>query len=218
MLSTKNVQSSTGSSFKKTLSPGNHLAKIYDLELQNGYNPGSMQIILRVEGPAIGPEFDGFLKDKNNPGGPKFTGQVGRVRLSPYAFEDKTFADGSKVTRDQSMLVALDRLAMSAGVQTEVKNINASDWNDMINQAKKFLVGKSLNLCIGAKEYTNKQGYKEYDLFLPRPKEGKYSHVSATDNSNLMTYDANTHIIKEKAAATVDHFEPAVSADDDFNI
>lgn len=217
MLSTKNVQSTSGSSYKKTLSPGNHLVSIYDVELQNGYNPGSMQVILRVEGPNLGPQFDGFLKDKNNPGGAKFTGQVGRVRLSPYAFEDKTFADGSKVTRDQSMLVAIDRLAMSAGVQPQVKDINASDWNDMINQVKKLLVGKSINVCIGAKEYTNKQGYKEYDLFLPRAKDGKYSHVGA-DTANLMEYDANTHIIKEKAAATVEHFEPAISGDDDFNI
>lgn len=217
MLSTKNVQSTTGSTYKKTLSPGNHLVSIYDVELQNGYNPGSMQVILRVEGPNLGPQFDGFLKDKNNAGGAKFTGQVGRVRLSPYAFEDKTFADGSKVTRDQSMLVAIDRLAMSAGVQSQVKDINASDWNDMIGQVKKLLVGKSINVCIGAKEYTNKQGYKEYDLFLPRPKDGKYSHVGA-ETTNLMEYDADTHIIKEKAAATVEHFEPAISGDDDFNI
>jgi hypothetical protein len=217
MLSTKDVQSTSGSSYKKTLSPGNHLVNIYDVELQNGYNPGSMQIILRVEGPSLGPQFDGFLKDKNNPGGPKFAGQVGRVRVSPYAFEDKTFADGSKVTRDQSMLVALDRLAMSAGVQSQVKDINASDWQDMINQAKRFLIGKSINVCIGAKEYTNKQGYKEFDLFLPRPKDGKYSHVGS-DTSNLMEYDANTHILKEKAAATVDHFEPAIGGDDDFNL
>ena len=216
MLSTKNVPASTGSSFKKTLSPGNYLVKIYDIELQNGYNPGSMQIILRVEGPDLGPQFDGFLRDKDNAGGAKFTGQVGRLRLSPYAFEDKTFADGSKVTRDQSMLVAIDRLAASADVQTEVKNINASDWTDMINQIKKLFMGKSINVCIGAKEYTNKQGYKEYDLFLPRPKDGKYSHVGA-DTTNLMIYDADVHIIKEKAASTVGNFEPVTGKDDDFN-
>jgi hypothetical protein len=33
-----------------------------------------------------------------------------------------------------------------------------------------------------------------------------------------MEYDANTHILKEKAAATVDHFEPAIGGDDDFNL
>lgn len=218
MLSTKNVPSTTGSSYKKTLSPGNHLVSIYDIELQNGYNPGSMQILLRVEGPAIGPDFDGFLKDKNNPGGPKFAGQVGRVRMSPYAYEDKTFADGSKVTRDNAMLVAIDRLAISAGVQEAVKNIQASSWEDLIAQAKKIFIGKQVSMCIGAKEYTNKSGYKEYDLFLPRPKDGKYSHTSSTDASNLMMYSADTHIIKEKETKSVESFEPTVSGDDDFNI
>lgn len=214
MLSTKDVQS-TGSSLKKTLGPGNHTVTIYDIELVSGYNPGSYQIKLFVEGPNLGPEFDGFLKDKNNPGGAKFAGQVGRVRIAPYAFEDKTFADGTKVSRDTTMLRAIDRLAICCGVQEEVKAISANDWNDMINQVKRLLIGKKLSVCLGAREYTNKSGYKEYDLFLPRAKDGKYSHVPVGDTS-LIVFNEADHIIKEKAAAVVEHFEPT-RTDEDFN-
>lgn len=214
MLSTKDVQSG-GSSLKKTLGPGNHTVTVYDIELTPGYNQGSFQILLRVEGPNLGPEFDGFLKDKNNPGGAKFTGQVGRVRLAPYAFEDRTFADGTKVTRDTSMLRAIDRLAICCGVQQEVKDISAQDWPDMINQVKRLIVGKKISVCLGAREYTNKSGYKEYDLFLPRAKDGKYSHTSVGD-TNLVVFNEAEHIVKEKVAAPVESFEPT-RVDDDFN-
>ena len=217
MLSTKNVQSSSTSSYKKTLSPGNHLVSIYDLQLSNGYNPGSLQLIVNVMGPNLGPDFDGFLIDRNNPGGPKFVGQVGRVRMSPYAFEDKTFDDGSKVTRDNSILLAIDRLAISCGVKDQIDLIEANTIEELVKKAKAIFVNKKLNMCIGAKEYTNKSGYKEFDLFLPRPKNGKYSHTSASDATNLMMYDAAAHIIKEKEAKPVESFEPALGTDEDFN-
>lgn len=218
MLSTRDVQS-TGSGLKKTLLPGNHTVKIYDLELQPGYNAGSLHIILRVVGPNLGPDFDGFLVDPNNPGGQKFSGQVGRIQMGLYAFEDKTLDNGNKISRDNTMLKAIDLLSVACGVQDQVKGIDASDWDDMIRQVKRLVVGKQISVCIGGKEYTNKGGYKEFRLFFPKPKNGKYAFGQVGD-VNVMTYDENdaTHMIKEKAAKSVDSFEPTKSADDDFNL
>jgi hypothetical protein len=215
MLSTKDVPAG-GSGIKKTLGPGNYNVTIYDVELVPGYNPGSYQILLRVEGPNLGPEFDGFLKDKNNPGGPKFSGQVGRIRISQYAFEDKTFADGTKVSRDITMLRVIDRLAISCGVQDEVKNIVANDWSEMINQVKRLFIGKKISVCLAAREYTNKSGYKEFDLFLPKPKDSKYSHTAVGDPS-LIIFNEADHIVKEKVAAPVEAFEPT-RTDQDFDL
>lgn len=216
MLSTKDVQPS---GTKKTLSPGNHVVKIYDLELTPGYNAGSLNIILRVEGPNLGPEFDGFLKDPNNPGGAKFAGQVGKVRYQQYAFEDKTFDDGRKQVRDNMMLKALDLLSTACGVQEQVKAISANDWTDMINQVKRFIVGKEISVCLGTRIYTNKSGYKENDLFFPKAKNGKYAFTAVGD-PNIMVFNEEdpTHVIQEKKAKTVDSFEPTVKADDDFNL
>ena len=217
MLSTKNVPVSTGSGsgFKKTLSPGNHLVKIYDLELSKGYNPGSIQVILRVEGPDMGPDFDGFLKDRNEPNGPKHAGQVGRVRLAPYAFEDRVLKHGSTQTRDQAMLIALDRLSTSAGVKDVVQNIEAQTIEELFHKAKVFLVGRSINTCIGSKIYTNKSGYKENDLFLPRAQGNKYPHTPADDASSLLQFNEAEHIIGEKQPTSVDSFG---SSDNDFDI
>lgn len=220
MLSTSTVQSeSTGSSIKKTLSPGNHVVRIYDMELVKGYNQNSLQVLLRVEGPDMGPDFDGFLFDKNNPGGGKFSGQVGRVRLTNYAFEDGVTKGGKVVNRDQSILQALDRLAMCLGVRQAVADIKENTIHDLFAKAKPFLTnGALLNVCIAAKEYTNKAGYKDFDLFLPYAKDKKYPFEAADANpSNLIEYDANVHVIKEKAAKPVESFEPAAAAENDFD-
>lgn len=219
MLSTKNVvsTSSTGSGVKKTLSPGNHTVTINDMSLKPGYKNDGYTIVLHVEGPALGPDFDGFLKDPNNPNGAKFAGQVGKVRATEYAAADGITKNGTKVYRDQQLLQTLDRLAISAGVQDRLKEIEAKDWEDMINQARRIFFGKKIAICAGGREWTNKGGYTEYDLFLPKSKNGKYAHTAADNTANLLTYDAAEHIVKEKETKTVESFEPA-KADDDFNL
>jgi len=136
-----------------------------------------------------------------------------------YAFEDKVLDNGNKISRDNTMLKAIDLLSVACGVQDAVKGIDASDWDDMIRQVKKLVVGKQISTCIGGKEYTNKGGYKEFRLFFPKPKSGKYA-FGQVGEVNVMTYDESdiTHLIKEKAAKSVDSFEPPKSADDDFNL
>jgi hypothetical protein len=168
----------------------------------------------------MGPDFDGFLKDPNNPGGPKFAGQVGKVRASQYAAADGEDKNGNKYSRDKTLLMTLDRLAASCGVQDQLKEINANDWNDMISQAKRIFFGKKLNICAAGKAYTNKGGYTEYDLFLPKSANGKYAHTSADSTASLLVFNEAQHILAERATTPVESFEPAstASSDDDFNL
>lgn len=221
MLSTKSVTTtqSAGSGIKKTLGPGNHLVTIYDMSLKPGFTPDALWLVLHVEGPDMGPDFDGFLKDPNNPGGAKFAGQVGRVRASQYAAADGEDKNGNKYSRDRTLLTTLDRLAASCGVQDRLKEINAADWNDMINQAKRIFIGKKLNMCVAGKAYTNKGGYTDYDLFLPKGVNGKYAHTAADTTASLLTFSEAQHIIAEKETKSVESFEPATSSsDEDFNL
>lgn len=218
MLSTKNVVSTqSGSGVKKTLGPGNHVVTINDVSLKPANKNNGYTIVLHVEGPDMGPEFDGFLKDPNNPGGPKFAGQVAKVRTTDYPAADGITKSGIKVFRDQQMLQTLDRLAISTGVQDRLKEIEAKDWDDMISQARRIFFGKKIAICAAGREWTNKGGYTEYDLFLPKGKNGKYAHTAADNTANLLTFDTAEHIVKEKEAKTVESFEPA-KADDDFNL
>ena len=219
MLSTRDVNQSTGQ--RKTLAPGNHTVTIYDLKLELGpaYTPNSYHIVLHVEGPNLGPDFDGFLKDPNNPNGPRFAGQIGKVRMDYYEFADGTTKSGAKVNRDYSMLRAIDMLSIACGVQDRVKAIDAADWDDMIRQVKNIVVGRQVSICAGAREYTGKTGYKEFQLYLVKPYQGKQP-ITQVGDANIITYDAANpyHLRKEKEAKTVEQFESKSSAEDDFNL
>lgn len=216
MLSTKNLPAESGSFIKKTLSPGNHVVRLYDIQLEPGYKPESLQLNLHVVGPDMGPDFDGFLVDKNNPNGAKFAGQVGRVKHGYYAFEDGVTKTGKAVNRDQSILQAIDRLATALGVREKVSEINANTIEQFVAQAKPHLCnGSLLEMCIAGKEYTNKGGYKDFGLFMPYAKDKKYPYGTAGAANSVITFDPNNHIVKEKAAQSVESFEPA-STDFDF--
>lgn len=211
MLSTKNLPEESGSFIKKTLSPGNHIVRLYDIKLEPGFSAGQLVLTLYVVGPDMGPEFDGFLMDPNNPNGAKFAGQVGRVKHGYYAFEDGTTKTGKAVNRDQSILQAIDRLATALGVREKVSEINANTIEQFVTLAKPHLVnGSLLEMCIAGKPYTNKGGYKDYGLFMPYAKDKKYPYATAgAANSNVIVFDPATHILKEKAAQAVESFEPA---------
>ena len=74
---------------KKTLSPGEHTVKINSIGLESvSYKAGAYHLILNVEGPDMGSEFEGFLVDKDKPTGPRYKGQIGKVKFGFYPFSD----------------------------------------------------------------------------------------------------------------------------------
>ena len=73
----------------------------------------------------------------------------------------------------------------------------------------KPFAGTPLRMCIGGKEYTNRNGYINYDLYLPRiSKQGKpYESASVNSNtSKLLVFDQKTHIIVQKESPKLDSF------------
>ena len=77
-----------------------------------------------------------------------------------------------------------------------------------------------MRMCIGGKEYENRNGYTNYDLYLPRiTKQGKpYESTSVpADDSKLLVFSADSHIIPKKPAQNVDSFGSDTPGDD-FNI
>jgi hypothetical protein len=63
-------------------------------------------------------------------------------------------------------------------------------------------------MCIGGKEYLNKEGYTNYDLFLVRNQRGVYNMENnnvAEDQSKLIKFDSDLHI-KKKKVDNVDSF------------
>ena len=207
MLSTKGIQEGGKA---KTLSPGKHTVKLHSISLGKGYEEGSYNVYLHVEGPDMGPEFEGFFKDKDNQSKGRYAGQVGRVRLSPFPYKDGVTKSGIQVFRDQNILRGLKSLSKALGLTEELDKITANTIEEFVEKASNlFATAQPFNIICGGKQY-EKGGYTQYDLFVPNSKDGKYGFEAASvdpKDSKLMTYDPALHIQGQKAPEPVQSFD-----------
>jgi len=224
MLSTKDMSAGSGS-VKPVIGTGNQVVKINDITFdQTPYDSEAYNITLHVESEPVEGDFNGFLKDVNNPNGPRYEGQVGRVRFSPYPFKDAVLANGNEISRDTEVLKAMVFLAEVVGKRDELDAIEANTIEDFMTKASKVCSNTGyINACLGAREWENKDGYINNDLFLPkRNRMGVPLEALNTENSNLLTFDKNdtNHFRPMKKTETVgaQSFEPAAPAGSDFDL
>ena len=76
---------------------------------------------------------------------------------------------------------------------------------------------------MGAREWENKEGYVNNDLFLPkRNRMGVPLEEVDAENSNLITFDKNDtnhfRAMVKKESAPANNFEPAPTAGSDFEL
>jgi len=223
MLSTKDMSAGSGS-IKPVIGVGNHKIKINSISFdQTPYDMDAFNITLHVEGEPVTGEFNGFLKDMNNPNGPRFEGQVGRVRFSPYPFKDATLNNGNEISRDTEVLKAMVFLSEVVGKRNELDAIEANTIEDFMVKAGNVCSETGyINACLGAREWENKEGYVNNDLFLPkRSKDGMPLEEMDKESSNLLSFDRNnTNHFRPylKKESTASNFEPASAAGGDFDL
>ena len=202
MLSTKNVTVGGGSGSSKTLSPGNVVAKINSVALEEfKFKEGGYHLVLNVEGVEQPEPFEGFLIDKDNPDAGRYKGLIGRVRTSEWAYADGTTKTGIAVSRDHDIMAAIKRLCVAINkeqwfIDQDEKHDTIEDFVAAFNQEAPFK-DIWLNFCLAGKEYTNKQGFKNYDLYLPKfGKNAVPYELADTESGNLITFDEAVHIKK----------------------
>jgi hypothetical protein len=221
MLSTKDMNAGSGKA-RPVISVGNQKVKINSITFdQTPYDREAYNVVLHVESEPVGGEFEGFLVDSNNPNGARYKGQVGRVRLSPYPFKDATLPSGREVSRDTEVLRAMIYLSEVLGKRDELDSIEANTIEEFMDSADKVLSGDTfINACIGGREWENKEGYINYDLFLPRnSRDGVALEALDTENSRLFKFSKEEHVRELKKTQTTSSFEPASSnAGDDFDL
>jgi len=221
MLSTKDMNAGSGKA-RPVISVGNQKVKINSITFdQTPYDREAYNVVLHVESEPVGGEFEGFLVDSNNPNGARYKGQVGRVRLSPYPFKDATLPSGREVSRDTEVLRAMIYLSEVLGKRDELDSIEANTIEEFMESADKVLSGDTfINACIGGREWENKEGYINYDLFLPRnSRDGVALEALDTENSRLFKFSKEEHVRELKKTQTTSSFEPASSnAGDDFDL
>ena len=224
MLSTKDMSAGSGGS-RPVLDPGNHKVKINSISFdQTPYDSEAYNIVLHVEGEPMGGDFQGFAKDMNNLDGPRYEGQVGRVRFSPYPYKDTVLQNGNEINRDTEVLKAMVYLSEVLGKRKELDEIQANTIEDFMVKCNLLLSNTGyINACLGAREWENKDGYTNNDLFLPkRTRGGVPLEALDVENSNLLKFDRNDtnhfRALVKSDAPKADNFEPAVVAGSDFDL
>jgi len=197
-LSTKDLQG--GASVKKTIAPGKHTLKVNSVELESfRFKEDAYHLILNLETEPL-KDFEGFLIDVNDSSKGTYKGQVGKVKTSRYAYADGETPSGIKINRDRSILMFLKGFCQTLAMSEEGKTFKTwfTDQDGKYENIEAFVeafnaeIQKNesiyLDFCVGGKEYENKSGYINYDLFLVKPMNGKYPY-SAVDSTKLVDYD-----------------------------
>ncbi len=227
MLSTKDMSAGAGK-VKPVLGVGNQLIKINAITMdQTPYDTEAYNITLHCESEPVKGDFTGFLKDVNNPNGERYEGQVGRVRMSPYPYKDATLPSGRVVNRDTEIMKAMITLSEVLGLRSDLDLIEAETIEDFMKACNSLFSGTGyFNACVGGREWENKEGYVNYDLYLPRPsKDGVPMEAADTENSRLLTFNKAEHVreLQNKTNNTSTNtnvpFETAgTSIGDDFDL
>ena len=118
MISTVKSGSGGGKSMRKSLEPGNQEVKIVGVRLQPGYlkdYPDAYSLIYIMEGRPVGGNFEGFLRDKNDPSLGTHEGKVSWVKAVPFPFINGTNKFGKEEIRDENILKSIKSLCIQTG-------------------------------------------------------------------------------------------------------
>jgi hypothetical protein len=205
----------SGSSLPKTITPGNHYLKINGVYLEEfSFIKDAYHLMLNVETQPID-DFEGFLIDKDDESKGRYAGQIGRIKASQYAYADGVTKSGIKIQRDRSILIFLQNLSKSLGIndwfiQQDGQHDTIEDFIKAFNNSAPYK-DKYIGYCVAGKEYVGKSGYTNYDLYLPKAEKGKYA-FSDEGMEKVVVYDENTHLKKAAPTAEVKSF-----GDEDFS-
>ena len=160
---------------------------------------------LNVEGPDMGEDFEGFFIDKDDPTQGRYKGQVGRIRFSEFPYADGETKSGIIIKRDDEILKAINNICKALSMQSwlEGQDNKHDTIQSLVSQlnADKPFTGKYLRACIAGREYQNKQGYTNHDLYLPKwSKEGlAYESADVEEAlSKVVKFNVDVHIKKSK--------------------
>lgn len=203
MFSTQGQEVKTGGGSSKSLQPGVVYAHINSGQLRTSNKGDKKTLELYLEGPEL-ENFEGWPLEKDNPDGPKYKGQTGRVSATIWTDE----FNNSNVSRNEIMY-KLTIIATELGLKEDLDGIKADTIEQWVTQVLNLVKGKKLNWFLKGteEEYNGKTIVK---LSLP-----KYKFVSI-DETKLDKFDkTNKYHYKGLNTKPVSSFEPAT---DDFEM
>ena len=199
MFSTKGQDVKQGGGTPKSLQPGVVYAHINEGSLRTSNKGDKKCLELYLEGPEL-ENFEGWPLDKENPEGPKYKGQVGRVAATIWTDQ----FDNSNISVNDIMY-KLTVIAKELDLQDELNAIEAVTIEKWVKAVINLVKGKKLYWFLkgSEEEYNDKTIIK---LSLP-----KYKFIS-TDETKLDKFDkTNKYHYKALTKSNVSSFEPATN-------
>ena len=218
MLSTKDMTVGSGKA-RPLMGPGNTIVRINSITMdKTPWDANAFQVHLHMESQPVGGEFEGFLRDQNNESLGRYDGQIGRVRMSPFPYKDTTLDSGREISKDQEILKAMVFVSEVLNKRDALDAIEAETIEDFVTGCNKlFSNSEFFNACLASREWENKEGYVNNDLYLPKlSKDGIPMEALNADNSRLITFDKSAHVrsITPSGSTTTtaaSSFEPAAA-------
>lgn len=234
MISTKGISEPVaGSSLSKKLEPGKEKCTIIGVKLQKNQfdkkrvDPEYLMLIL--EGPDLGPGFEGFLIDKEAPEKGAHKGQVAWVKASEWAFSDGTTKTGVEIKKDNEILRYIKHICQQTGSiewfdAQDGKHETIQSFVEQFDNDKPF-AGKEVNVVIAGRQYKDKKDYMQWDLHLPKfvGKSVPLEDASVPEaDSKLIVFNENMHVKKLAPVASfgdnTENTAPKVQNTDSFDL
>ena len=222
MLNTKDMTVGSGK-VRPLMGPGNREVRINEISFdQTPYDSDAYNVNLHMETKPVDGDFEGFFRDKDNESKGRYEGQIGRIRISPYPYKDTTLPSGREISRDQEVLKSMIFLGEVLNMRDELDAIEAETIEDFMKSAHDLFVGSPwINVCLASREWENKEGYINNDLYLPKlSREGVPMEALDTKNSRLIQFDPAIHVkpVVRKEPEQAKTFEPATAGKSDFEL
>ena len=196
MLNTKDMTVGSGKA-RPLMGPGNTEVRINSITLdQTPYDSEAWNVNLHVETQPVEGEFEGFFRNKDNESKGRYEGQIGRVRMGPFPYKDTTLSSGREISRDQEILKGMIFLGEVLGKRDELDSIEADTIEVFITECNTLFSNSNFfNACLASREWENKEGYINNDLYLPKlSRNGIPMEALDTENSRLINFDPALHV------------------------
>lgn len=213
------LDTNVGGGTPKILEPGNQIVKINSLELMTPPWKGGendYHVLLHCEGEDQGDSFEGFYIDKDDTSQGRYAGQVGRIQASQWPYNTVTLKSGVEIDRDKEIMKFIKNLCTALGQDEWMTSQNGKHETieSLVNQFNDDRLSQDrwLRVCISGKEYRNKEGYINYNLFFPKWNKIEGAAFESADISEDSTavqkFNKSTHILSLA--------KPADEVDDNF--
>ena len=209
-ISTKGVKKSY---ISKELKPGNCVAKINSLSIEQSKTPKDpknpeYKIWIELESKPLGGEFVGFDKVFGDPSKGQYLGQTKKIQFSNWPIKNsdgisKKTGKAYNIEASTKILEFVQKLLSEVGGENWLEDNDGkfNTWDQLFSGVIRsgLLKDKYFSWLLAGTESENAAGYTVYYMYLPEKRFA--SEPFAIEGGLVTTFDPAVHITKSKKIA-----------------